>query len=145
MNIAPSRHVVNTLEKQMEAEREKRAEITLALAEKDSRINISQGEKTMAINISEGEKQKRINEAKGRSTEIAVLAEATAKGIDMISEAIKIPGGDVAVKMQLLASFIEELGRIMDQSEISVLPNEMANIKGVFEGFSQVAGNINEL
>ena len=64
----------------MEAERRKRAEITLANAERDSTIALSQGERQEAINISEGERQKRINEAKGRAQEIEILANATAEG-----------------------------------------------------------------
>ena len=67
MNITPSRNVIDVLEKQMEAERQKRAEITLANAERDSTINLSEGERQEAINLSEGERQKRINEADRKS------------------------------------------------------------------------------
>ena len=67
MNITPSVNVIDTLEKQMEAERQKRAEITLANAERDSTINLSEGDRQEAINLSEGERQKRINEALGRA------------------------------------------------------------------------------
>jgi regulator of protease activity HflC (stomatin/prohibitin superfamily) len=143
-NITPSDNVVSTLEKQMEAEREKRSEITLALAEKESRINLSEGERQEAINISEGEKQKKINEAKGKAQEITILAEASARGIDMVGEAIKGPGGRVAVKMRLLDNFINELGNIMDHSDVSVLPNEMANIKGIFEGTKEMSQTLNK-
>jgi regulator of protease activity HflC (stomatin/prohibitin superfamily) len=62
-DITPTKHVIETLEKQMEAEREKRAEITRATAEKEKLINVSEGQRQMAINLSEGAKQKRINEA----------------------------------------------------------------------------------
>lgn len=142
MNIKPSLHVVTTLEKQMEAERTKRAEITLALAEKESRINLSEGDRQYAINISEGEKQKRINEAKGKAKEISILAAASSESISMVSRAISQPGGDSAVKMRLLEQFINELGNIMHQSDISVIPAEMANIKGFFEGVGQVSNVI---
>lgn len=138
MNIRPSDHVVSTLEKQMEAEREKRAEITLATAEKQSKINISEGEKQQAINISEGEKQKRINEAEGRAEKIRLVAEATATGMEMVATSINKPGGDSAVKLKLADQFIDELGDILDQADVSVLPQEMAQVKGIFEGFEQV-------
>lgn len=141
-NITPSDQVVHTLEKQMEAERQKRAEITLAKAAKESRINLSEGKRQEAINLSEGEKQKRINEAKGRAQEIAILANATAKGIEMIAQSIKNPGGPMAVKMQLLERFIEELEKILKHANLSVIPNEMANIVGFFEGMSEVAGSL---
>lgn len=141
MNIRPSNHVVATLEKQMEAEREKRAEITLATAEKESRINLSEGDRQESINLSEGEKQKRINLATGKAKEIELLADATSQGIGLVASAIGTPGGQIAVKMQLAQNFIEELGKVMEGSNISVLPSEMANIKGVFEGVDQVSQN----
>ncbi len=142
-NIRPSQNVIHTLEKQMEAEREKRAEITLANAYKDSTINLSEGERQEAINISEGERQKRINEAKGKAIEIERVATATAEGITLMAEAIKIPGGSVAVKMRLLDNFIKEFGQILEKSDVSILPSEMANIKGIFEGIEQVSSNFN--
>ncbi len=141
-NILPSTQVIHTLERQMEAERQKRAEITLAKAEKESRINLSEGERQKAINLSEGEKQKRINEAKGRAQEITILANATAKGIEMIAQSIKKPGGSMAVKMQLLERFIEELEKILKHARLSVIPNEMANMMGFFEGVSEVTGSL---
>ena len=139
MNIRPSDHVVTTLEKQMEAEREKRAEITLANAEKQSRINLSEGDRQMAINVSEGEKQKRINEAMGKARKIELLASATAEGIAMVADSVNKPGGKTAVKMRLVEQFIDEVGGVMDKADVSVLPAEMANIKGIFEGVDQVA------
>lgn len=141
-NIRPSTHVVTTLEKQMEAEREKRAEITLALADKESRIILSEGEKIEAINLSEGEKRKKINEALGKAKEIELIAEAYSRGIDEISKSMELPGGDIAVKMQLIDQFVGQVGDILDKSDISVLPNEMANIKGVFEGVNEVSKTI---
>jgi regulator of protease activity HflC (stomatin/prohibitin superfamily) len=141
MNIRPSDNVISTLEKQMEAEREKRADITLATAHKESTINLSEGQKVEAINISEGEKQRRINLAKGKAAEISLVAEAQATGVALVSEAINEPGGHIAVKMQLVDQFIDEVGSIMDRSDVSVLPNEMANVKGIFEGVDQVSKN----
>lgn len=137
-NIRPSKHIIATLEKQMEAEREKRAEITLATADKESRIKLSEGEKIEAINISEGEKQKRINLAKGRAAEIELIAAATSEGIKIVAGAINEPGGDAAVKMQLLDQFIEEVGHVMDSAKVSFLPAEMGNIKAAFEGFDKM-------
>lgn len=137
-NITPTDGVIETMEKQMEAERNKRAEITLATAEKDSRINISEGERAEAINISEGEKQKRINEAKGRALHITLLAEATAQGIKRIAEAMQKPGGHTAAKMQEIDVFIQELGGILSSANITVVPTQLASIKGFFEGIGSV-------
>src|SRR5262245_32503822 len=112
-NINPSRNMLDTMEKQMEAERNKRAEITIAQGQKESRINLSTGERQQAINLSEGEKQKRINEAVGKAKEIEILADASARGIARISEAIRKPGGKQAIKMRILEQYIEEIGQII--------------------------------
>ncbi len=136
-NISPSAQVVHTLEKQMEAEREKRAEITLAMAEKESKILISEGHRQEAINISEGQKQKRINEALGRASEIGILAEASAEGLQKVAAAIKKPGGDIAVKMRLVEDFIDRTGEVMKGANVSVLPTDLAHIKGLLSALNQ--------
>ncbi|NRA65920.1 MAG: paraslipin [Pseudobacteriovorax sp.] len=142
MNINPSRHVVNTLEKQMEAEREKRAEILLARAEKESTINLSEGERQFAINLSEGEKQKRINEAEGKAKQISLIAEATAEGMAMVANAMQLPGGKQAANLRLVEQYIDQLGDIYQESDISLLPKEMAQVKGIFEGVDQVSSSL---
>ncbi len=141
-NIKPSKHIIQTLEKQMEAEREKRAEITLATADKESKIKLSEGDKIEAINISEGEKQKRINLAKGKAAEIELMSHATAEGIRLVAEAISENGGDKAVRMQLLEQFVEEVGKVMEGAKISFMPTEMATIKAAFEGVDKVTNNM---
>lgn len=134
--IEPSANMLNTMEKQMEAERQKRADITLAQGEKQARINVSEGEKQAAINVSEGEKQKRINEADGRGAEIRLVADATARGLRRIAEAIGKPGGASAVKMRIVEQFLEEFGKVMAHSKISVVPARIAELQGYFQGLS---------
>ena len=143
-NITPSRHVLNTMEKQMEAERQKRAEITMAEAEKEYKINISHGERQEAINLSEGEKQKRINEAKGRAKGIEVISKATAEGLASIARAIQSPGGPDAVKTRVVEQFVDQMGAILQKADISVVPMQLANIKGFFEGLSNVTAGLTE-
>ena len=138
-NIAPSLKVLETLEKQMEAERQKRAHITLAVADKEARINVSEGERQEAINLSEGDRQRRINEASGRSEEIALLATASASAITAIATAIRQPGGAMAVKMEVLEQFIEAFGRILEAADVSVVPAQLATLQGFFEGIGEVA------
>lgn len=140
--ISPSPRVVETMEKQMEAERQKRASITISAAQKEAKILVSEGEQIEAINLSEGEKQKRINESTGRAAEIRAIAEASAKGIALVAEAIRAPGGEQAVKMQLAEQYITELGRILEGAEVSVLPQQVANMKSFFEGFSKVTSTM---
>lgn len=132
-DISPTRHVIDTLEKQMEAEREKRAAITRATAEKEKLINVSEGQRKMAINISEGEKQKRINEAEGKAESIRLVAESTAQSIQMVGEAIEQPGGNDALKMRLIDQYIDQLGAVIEGSEISVFPAGLATLKGIVD------------
>ncbi|MFH5833702.1 SPFH domain-containing protein [Halalkalibaculum sp. DA3122] len=138
-NIRPSSDVINTLEKQMEAERDKRAEITESTGTRDARINESQGERQSAILLSEANRQKRINEARGKAREMELIANATAKGLGRIAEAIEQPGGPLAVKTRLTEQFIDQLGKVMEGANISVLPTETANLKTFFEGVEKVS------
>ena len=144
MNIIPSRNVVETLEKQMEAERTKRADITLANAERDSTINLSEGERQEAINLSEGERQRRINEAKGRASEISILAEATSTGSKLIADAIGKSCGQEAANLRLIEQYVTRLSDLLQEAEVSLVPNEMAHMQSFFAGMDQVAQSINE-
>lgn len=130
-DVSPSRHVVETLEKQMEAEREKRAEITRATAEKEKLINESEGQKQMAINISEGEKQKRVNEAKGKAEGIKLVADSTAKSLTLVGEAINQPGGNEALKMRLVDQYIDQLDEVLTGGDVSLFPANLASLKGI--------------
>ncbi len=141
-DITPSNTMIATLEQQMEAEREKRAEITLAEAQKQATINASSAERQEKINLSEGERVLRINESEGKAQEIQLIAEATAYGVTVIAQAIATPGGNEAVAMQIKEHFIEEFGEIVQNANVSVVPAQLANIKGFFEGINQVADSI---
>jgi regulator of protease activity HflC (stomatin/prohibitin superfamily) len=141
-DIQPAQDIVRTMEKQMEAEREKRAEITESSGERDARINVSEGEQQESVLLSEGQRQKRINEAEGDAREMELIAEATAKGIERIADAIAQPGGSLAVKMRLTEQFIDRLGDVIDGANVSVLPMDAANLRSFFEGASEVTGSV---
>ncbi len=138
-NIRPSNEIVDTMEKQMEAEREKRAEITHSEGFRQARINESEGEQRSQVLVSEGARQRRINEAKGKAKEIELIANATANGIQRIAEAMQKPGGELAVRTKLVEQYIEQFGSILKNSNVSVLPTETANLKTFFEGVSKVS------
>lgn len=140
-DIAPTRHVIETLEKQMEAEREKRAEITRATAEKEKLINVSQGQRQEAINLSTGERQKRINEAEGRAEAIKLVADATAKSLKMVGDAISDPGGSEAVKMKMTEQYIYRVGEVIEGNDVSIFPANLATLKGIFEEIKQPLRN----
>jgi regulator of protease activity HflC (stomatin/prohibitin superfamily) len=141
-DIQPSRDIVLTMEQQMEAERDKRAEITKSSGERDAQINTSEGEREASILVSEGRRQQRINEAEGEARETALLAKASANGIERVADAISQPGGSLAVKMRLTEQFIDRLGTVVDGADVSVLPMEAANLKSFFEGASEVTDSV---
>jgi regulator of protease activity HflC (stomatin/prohibitin superfamily) len=141
-DIQPAQDIVRTMEKQMEAEREKRAEITESSGERDARINVSEGEQKESVLLSEGRRQQRINEAEGDAREMELIAEATANGIERIADAISQPGGSLAVKMRLTEQFIDRLGDVIDGANVSVLPMDAANLRSFFEGASEVTNPI---
>ena len=116
-NIRPSNEIVDTMEKQMEAERQKRADIT----------------------SSEGMREARINEAQGRAKEIELVATATANGIRRVAQAIDKPGGSLAVQTKLVEQYIDQFGKIIKSTNVSVLPVETANLKTFFEGVATVS------
>jgi regulator of protease activity HflC (stomatin/prohibitin superfamily) len=141
-DIQPSQDIVLTMEQQMEAEREKRAEIVASSGERDARINTSEGDRQASILRSEGTRQKRINEAKGEAKEMELIAAASARGIERVAKAISQPGGSLAVKMRLTEQFIDRLGTVIDGANVSVLPVEAANLKSFFEGASKVTDGV---
>lgn len=141
-NITPSQHMLDTMEKQMEAERQKRAAITIGNGMKESDVLSSEGVRQETINISEGRRQQRINESTGRAKEIQMEAEAMSNGIKKIAAAIQKPGGQVAIRMRIAEQFLDELGRILQTSRLTVVPEGLANIKGFFEGLGRVSTGI---
>ena len=143
-DIAPSRHVVETLEKQMEAEREKRAEITRATAEKEKLINVSEGKRQSAINISECEKQKRINEANGKAEGIKLIADSTAKSLKLVAESIDLPGGNEALKMRIIDQYIDQLDEVIEAGDVSLFPANLASLKGILEELKGTKSTLKE-
>ena len=144
MNITPSRRVIDTMEKQMEAERDRRASITQSNGQKEAKIALSTGERQAAVALSEGERQRRINEATGKAEEIRILAEASAEGIRLVAGAIQSPGGSEAVRAQLIEQFVTEFGNVLNAADVSVVPTELARMKAFFTGVSEVADGMGD-
>ncbi|MBO5762677.1 MAG: SPFH/Band 7/PHB domain protein [Lentisphaeria bacterium] len=129
--ISPPASVLDAMEKQMRAEREKRALIAESEGERQSRINRAEGEKQEAIALSEGEMQRRINEATGHAEEIRVVAEATAAGIRTIADAIgNNANGRDAVNLRLAEQYIKEFGNLAKEGNTMILPADLANVSG---------------
>jgi len=132
-NIMPPQSIKDAMEKQMRAEREKRAVIAESEGQRQARINVAEGEKQEAIARSEGEKQKRINEAEGRAFEIERVAIATSQGIVAIAEALSRPGGDLAVNLRIAEQYISEFGKLAKENNTMIIPSNMADIAGVVQ------------
>jgi regulator of protease activity HflC (stomatin/prohibitin superfamily) len=132
-NISVPDTILQAMEVQMKAEREKRAVVSRSIGEMESRINYSQATMEEAINKSEGEKEKWINEAEGRSAEILAVAKATANGIRRVAEAINEAGGEDAVAMRIAEGYIEELKKLAKDDTKLILPVDMSSIESVME------------
>src|SRR5919112_4648831 len=109
-NITPPKDVLAAMEKQMRAEREKRAVILTSEGERDAAINTAEGEKQQVIKASEARKQQQINEAEGRAAAIRSVAAATAEGIRQVADAIRQPGGMEAVQLRVAEQYVTQFG-----------------------------------
>ena len=130
-NIVPPQSIKDAMEKQMRAEREKRALIAESEGDKQAKINRAEGDKQEMIAKSEGEKQKRINEAEGRGQEIERVALATAKGIREIAAAINEQGGMNAVNLRIAEQYIGAFANLAKVNNSVIIPSNMSDIAGM--------------
>jgi len=137
-NIVPPASIKDAMEKQMRAEREKRALIAESEGDKQAKINRAEGDKQEAIARSEGEKMKRINEAEGRAAEIERVAMATAKGIREIATAINERGGMDAVNLRIAEQYLGEFGKLAKSTNTMILPSNLADVAGIVATVSRV-------
>ncbi len=130
-NISPPQSIKDAMEKQMRAEREKRAVIAESEGTKQAKINNAEGDKQELIKKSEGEMQKRINEAAGRASEIEQLAKATANGLRAISSAISEENGLNAVNLRVAEQYLIEFGKLAKVNNTLIIPSNLTDIAGV--------------
>ena len=126
-NITPPQDVLAAMEKQMRAEREKRAVILTSEGERDAAINEAEGAKQQVIKASEAAKQQQINEAEGEAQAILAVAAATAGGITRVAEAIRGPGGPDAVQLKVAQDYIEKFGELARTNNTMILPASVAD------------------
>jgi len=127
-NITPPADILAAMEKQMRAEREKRAVILTSEGTRDAAINTAEGMKQEVIKQSEARKQQQINEAEGQAAAITSVATATAAGIRSVAEAITLPGGEEAVQLRVAEQYIGQFGELAKKSNTIVLPANVADV-----------------
>ena len=130
-NITPPSDVLEAMEKQMRAEREKRAVILTSEGERDAVINTAEGDKQQVIKASEAAKQRQINEAEGEAEAIIAVAEATAGGIERIAQAIEVPGGFEAVQLRVAQDYIERFGELARTNNTMLVPANVADVSAM--------------
>jgi regulator of protease activity HflC (stomatin/prohibitin superfamily) len=137
-NIVPPPSIKDAMEKQMRAEREKRALIAESEGDKQAKINRAEGDKQEAIAKSEGEKMKRINEAEGRGQEIERVAFATARGIREIATAINEKGGSDAVNLRIAEQYLGEFGKLAMKNNTMIIPSNLSDVSGMVAAVAKI-------
>ena len=127
-NITPPADVLAAMEKQMRAEREKRAVILTSEGQRDAAINTAEGDKQQTIKASEANKQQQINEAEGQAAAILAVATATAEGIRRVAEATRMPGGAEAIQLKVAEQYIAEFGKVIHNADTIILPANVADV-----------------
>lgn len=130
-DITPPTDVLNAMEKQMRAEREKRAAILTSEGMRDSAVNRAEGEKQQVIKASEARKQQQINEAEGQASAILAVANATAEGIARVAETVNKPGGMQAVQLRVAEQYITQFGQIAKAGNTLIVPSNLADVSSV--------------
>jgi regulator of protease activity HflC (stomatin/prohibitin superfamily) len=137
-NITPPSDVLAAMEKQMRAEREKRAVILTSEGQRDAAINNAEGAKQETIKASEARKTQQINEAEGQAAAILAVATATAEGIRRVAEATQAAGGAEAVQLRVAEQYIGEMGRIVNSANTVILPANLTDVASVLSTAMQV-------
>lgn len=140
-NITPPTTVLNAMEKQMQAEREKRAKILYSEGEKQSAINVAQGNREKVVLESEAERQQQINNAEGEAQAIRAIAQATAEGIDLVAAAIQKPGGLEAVQLRVAENLVEQYGKLAKETNTMILPANFADVGSLVTAAMSVVKN----
>ena len=143
-NISPPQSIRDAMEKQMRAEREKRALIAESEGQKQAKINVAEGDKQEFILRSEGEKQRRINEAAGRASEIEQVASATANGLRAISKAISEENGLNAVNLRIAKQYLNAFSGLAKTNNTMILPSNLSDIAGIVATATSVFNEVKD-
>jgi regulator of protease activity HflC (stomatin/prohibitin superfamily) len=141
-NIQPPADILAAMEKQMRAEREKRAVILTSEGQRDAAINTAEGEKQQVIKASEASRQQQINEAEGQAQAILAVATATAEGIRQVAAAIRTDGGMEAVQLRVAEQYVEQFGKLAKSSNTLVIPATLSDVSGMIAAAMKVFGAV---
>jgi len=140
-NITPPIDVLAAMEKQMRAEREKRAVILNSEGQRDAAINAAEGSKQQVIKQSEATRQLQINEAEGQASAILAVASATAEGIRKVAESVSVPGGFEAMQLRVAEQYIERFGELAKAGNTLILPANLTDIASIVATAMTVVGH----
>ena len=138
-NINPPQDVLGAMEKQMRAEREKRAVVLTSEGERDAKINQAEGEKQRVIKESEAAKQQQINEAEGEAAAILAVATATADGLKTVAAALVERGGQEAMQLRVAQQYIEEFGNLARIGNTLIVPANVSDLASMIALATTVA------
>ena len=138
-NINPPHDVLSAMEKQMRAEREKRAVILTSEGERDAKINEAEGEKQRVIKESEAAKQQQINEAEGEAQAILAVATATAEGLRRVAESLTVPGGDAAMQLRVAEAYVQQFGNLAKEGNTLVVPSNLTDLASMIALATNIA------
>ena len=138
-NINPPHDVLTAMEKQMRAEREKRAVILTSEGERDAKINQAEGEKQRVIKESEAAKQQQINEAEGEAQAILAVATATAEGLRRVAETVTADGGAEAMQLRIAEQYVGEFGNLAKTGNTFVVPANLADLTSMMALATDIA------
>ena len=130
-NISPPKDVLEAMEKQMRAEREKRAVILNSEGDRDAQINVAEGEKQQVIKASEATKQQQINEAEGQAAATLAIANATAQGLRMVASATQAQGGHEALQLRVAEQYISEFGNLAQEGNTLIVPAPVSDVSSM--------------
>src|SRR5687768_2506819 len=139
-NIEPPADILAAMEKQMRAEREKRAVILTSEGQRDAAINTAEGEKQQVIKASEANRQQQINQAEGQSAAIRAVASATAEGLRQVAAAIRTDGGMEAVQLRVAEQYVAQFGQIAQKTNTVVVPANVSDVAGMIAAAMKVFG-----
>ena len=140
-NITPPQDVLAAMEKQMRAEREKRAVILTSEGQRDAAINNAEGAKQQVIKASEASRQQQINEAEGQAQGILAVATATAEGIRRVADAIRTDGGMEAVQLRVAEQYVEQFGNLAKNTTSVIVPASVSDLAGMIAAAMKVFGS----